>query len=478
MKIKYREQVADLGKPAVAVSLAVLLSLALFQPGNAEAGTLEATPKIIINYSVNDNIYANDPDELAPGDDLVTAGYIDYLLGLSLKYQERRHVFQVNGSAGYEQFVSIDGWVEDAENDSPSDYDFVAIRASALYQYMRKDFIFDIHDTISQSRDLQAVFGEATDALGYWALYVNNVLGTSIKFSPTSRLKYLVRYDYSTLIFFEPENDIPEPAGSYEHRGYIRSEYSVTSRITGLMDLQGASHVFEDIDNDLVLGTQTKAADYSLIQGMLGLRYSFNSTTYIEALGGYTQQTFDNLSEVLVPVPGPYLGTPAFDVEDNSSTVVVISFVVKSEKRYTFTVNGTQGISTYGQNLFFNYLSANTSLTYHLTPKISARLGAQYQQSTYDLEDNCREWVWDDDRVDNTTYATANLNWDILKKRDQGTLALSVGYSYQNRDSSIDSIDDYEPNYAAVSTNINSFDAVSNVYYIKLQMLPTILLGD
>jgi hypothetical protein len=478
VKINYREQVADQGKSTLSLLLAVLLSVALFQPGNAEAGTLEATPKVIIKYSINENIYANDPDELPPGDDLVTAGYIDYLLGLSLKYQERRHVFEVNGNAGYEQFVSVDGWVENAADDSPGDYDSVSISAGALYKYLRKDFIFEIHDSIRQTRDLQEIFGEATDALGYWALFTHNILGTSIKFSPTSKLRYLIRYDYSTLYFADPENDMPEPTGAYEHRFFIKSEYFFSSKTTGIMDLQGANRVFEDIENDLVLGGQTKAADYMLIQGLLGLRYNFNSATYIEALGGYAQRTFDNLSETLVPF-GPYIGTLAFDVEDTSSTVAIITFNTKAEKRYSFAVKGTQGISTYGQNLFFDYLSAMTSFKYHFTPKIYSRLAAQYQQSIYDLEDNSREWVWNDDRVDNTTYASASLNWDILQKRNQGTLSLAVGYAYQNRDSSIDSADDYEPTYAFLSANnINSFDAVTNVYYIRLQILPTILLGD
>lgn len=481
VKREYGKQEAGRGL-WICVFLAATLIATTIGWEKADAGTLEATPKLIIKYRANDNIYANDSDELAKNEDLISATYLDYLVGIALSYREGRNLFQVSGDAGFEQYLTISGLPKNAPDDKPNNYNYVTINLGVLYRYAGSKTQFELHDNIMQSRDLQSVFGAATDAIGYWSLYTHNVAGVAFRFSPSKKTRFLTQYNYDTLTFATPENDVGKPADSTEHRGFFRTEYSFSDKTTGLFDLQGAQREFEDTEDD-VFAVSTKAADYNLIQVMIGLRYSVNNHTHLEALGGYAQRNFYNLSDRQLaspPWPAAYNGMEMFELENMNDPVGRITFLTQQGDRYMIKLEAVQGVSTYGQNLFFNYSTAQAELVYHFDPKIYVDVQAQYRQSLYDVEKNGREWIWDSDRTDNTTYASALVHWDILQKGGQGTLAVEAGYSYQDRRSSIEDMGDYNIDYVnlfPVGTPFNSYSAVINAYYFKVQVLPTVLFG-
>lgn len=466
------------GKLPTLLIFAVLSALLLSLAGSARAGILEATPKLRIGVYYNDNLYANDPDEIAPAnpgdnDDLASATYINYLVGIMFRYQEQRSTFQISGYAGYSQYLSLDGWVTDQSDDNPADYDFFNANVNLLYRYSTSRVIFEIDDTIRASRDLRDVFGEGTDAIGFWSLYLDNQLGVSFKFKPSGKSRLLVRYTYDMLDFSDPENDQITPPGSDEHRGIVRSEYDFTGKTTGILDAQYAQRTYDDFD-DLTV------AAYTLWQVMAGIRYRFDGKTYMEALGGYASRTFDDLPDRRLPSP-PYASADLlYDLEDYGSPLGRITLVSGLPGTYEFVVSGDYGVSTYGTNLYFDYWIARANFKYYFSPKFYFAANGSYSQSTYDIENNSREWLWDDkDRIDLLTNAGALFHWDIFQKNGEGTLSLEAGYSFRSRDSNIDDLDDYNPIYTGlVGNSFESHDAVVNIFYVQFQMLPTILIGE
>lgn len=485
VKNMHKEQMASLGRYAPVIMAAMIFAIGLAWAGDLSAATFEATPNISIKYGFNDNVYAEDPDEITPvvprgNDELVTASYLDYLLGLTLAYRQGRNTFSIHGDAGYEQYLTITGWVEDAPDSEPGKYDYMTMSAMAAYSYASPKLTFELSDTIRQTRDLQAVFGAATDAIGYWSLYTDNIVSVSVKSQVGAKLRTLLQYNYETLDFADPENDLYRPADSVEHRVFFRSEYTFTGHLHGIVDAQAAQRTF-DSSTDPNTGRDIKNADYNLYQGMIGIIYFFNPRFYVTALGGYAQRNFDDLSDqrLAAPWPAPWLGMKTYDLENMGDPVGRLSVTYDAEK-INLDLTGCQGVSTYGQNLFFNYSMISGTMNYKVTPNLNWRLNAQYRQAMYDVEKNGRDWLWDEDRVDKVTFVDTNLHWDILKKRNQGTLMLEVGYTYQNRDSNIDGPRAYNPVYLTLlppGMGVNSDDAKVDTYYVKIQMLPTILFG-
>ena len=86
VNMNIRERATLSGKCLYCASFAAMCLAILVLSQAASAGTLEVMPKLIVKYSVNDNMYANDPDDLAAGQDPVTASYIDYLVGIRFKF--------------------------------------------------------------------------------------------------------------------------------------------------------------------------------------------------------------------------------------------------------------------------------------------------------------------------------------------------------------------------------------------------------
>ena len=468
-----------------------LLVLGLFLglvPDLASAGTLKATPRVKIKYTYNDNFYADDLDQLDDLDrDPATASYLTYLVGLQLDYYEGRHTFSVRGDAGYEQWISLDGYVTDLKDDDPNEYSAMSLAATAEYMYVGNAFTFELGDDIRISRDLGEVFGAGTDAVGYWSLYTNNTIRAGVRFRPSGKSNILLRYSYNTLTFEDPENDIRKPADSFQHDITARGEYNFSTKTVGIIDLKAIMATFEEVDN-------RKNANYDLYMAMAGIRYHFSSYTYVQVLGGGAWRTFDDLSDQTLPLawPAPYGGMEMYDLEDTTDWIADVKFYTARSQNYTLTIHGQKGVSTYGQNMFFDYVSGSADFLYYFSPKVSAGVVGGYRQVTYDIDENGRDWLWDDmDRVDNIMHGTARVRWDIFQKGGQGTLTLEGGYSYMQRDSNVDDPEDYNPVYASFLPLIDtdgdlvgdylyapSFDTVTNIYYVQVTVLPSILIGD
>ncbi len=470
----YAMQNISSGK-SVVVLLALILALTLTTfAGQAKAGTLEMTPRISVKYNYNDNMYGQDLDELdAANMDPVSASYLDYLVGITFVYQDGRSRISVGGDAGYEQFISMDGWVMDSDtaNVNVSDYDFFTISGNVIYSYSGRNVMFSLRDEITQTRSLEKVFGENTDAIGYWSLYTNNLASASVKFNPMGKVRTLLEYQYATLIFSDPEaENVSRPSDSYSHNGIVRNEIDFTGKTTGIIDAQYSTNVIEEVDN-------VDYVDFDRIQAMIGLRYKIDSNSSIEVLGGYGWRNYSDVTPIPLPAPWP-AGTTRNDIEDMADPLASLLYQYTLSKKVEISLRGTQGISTYGQDLFFVYTSGNGRVTYFVTPKINLQFIADYRQATYDMEKNNKEWMWDEDRIDRNTRLEAIAHYDILQKGGQGTLSIEGGYRYQLRDSNLDSPEAYNDIYASIpGANVQSYDSTINYFYFQVQVLPTILIG-
>lgn len=443
------------------------------------AGQLQATPTLSVQYNYNDNVDAVDPD--GPRE-VVTATYLDYLLGLALSYKSGRSQFILGGYAGYEQYLTMEGRPEDRADTSPADYNFLTLKANAAFTYRYQRFMLEITDEIQQTRNLQEVFGEGTDALNYRYLYTHNQAGLGLHFGIGPKDRLLVRYQYDSLVFATPENDALKdykPADSFESRGIIRNEYDFNNRLTGIVDFQYADRTFES-RIDPISGQDEKSANYHLYMLLAGVRYYIDKSTYLEVLGGAAQRDFYDLSNATLPSPPFGANRLAYDLEDNTEPLANIGFYRNVPKRYSLAMILERGISVYGQNLFFTYTGVNLNLSYFLTPKLTFNVAGRYYQAVFDLEKNGREWLWEDDRTDNVTYLNVRLHYDILQKGGQGTLSVEGGYTLSQRDSSINGPDDYNPLLVGVypPDALESYDTTVNVFYVQVLMLPTILIGN
>jgi hypothetical protein len=443
----------------------VALTVVLVPFYDAGAATIKTTPRLSLKYNFNDNLYAQDEDDM----DLSSASYIDYLVGISFLYQERRNTIEISGDAGYEQYVDLGGAIDDSD-ESPSDFSAMTIHGGILFRHIaNKQLTYEIKDDIVQTRDLGEVFGAGTDSIGYWSLYISNVVSGSVIYQPSSKMNILGRYQYDTIVFEDPEADQAKPADSTEHRGVLRTEYSFSGKTTGIADFQFASRVFEETDNQ-------EYADYNLIQGMVGVRYKLNSKSNIEALGGWAQRTFTDLADEALPSPPYPPNETRWDLDDMADPLAKIKFTTIPNNKLRLSLSADQGISTYGQNYFFTYTTGAADVRYDFTQKLYTNITFDYRQSTYDNDRNDYDWFYEDDRVDVTTQAKARLHYDILQKNNEGTLSVEGGYIYRSRDSSIDADDDYNANIPVL--NRISQDSVVNTYYIQLQVLPSIIMGN
>lgn len=442
-------------------------------------GQLKYTPQVSIKYNYNDNIDGVEPGGKRP---LVTAQYLDYLVGGNLTYKASRSTFSIAGYVGYEQYLTMEGQAETRADTSPADYNFMTLSGNVLYVYSMKRFSLELSDRADQTRNLQDVFGAGTDALSYRYLYLHNTAGVGVRMGIGPKDRLLVRYQYESLVFATPENRSlrnSKPADSFESRVQARNEYDISPKITAIVDLQWANRTFEEIKSPFT-GQNDKAANYIILIGYGGLRYHFTNNAYLEALAGAAQRTFYDLSSSTLPSPPFAAGSKAYDLQDYTEPVGMIIFVATAPKRYTLQASLEHQVSIYGQNLFFTYTGANVNYTYYFTPKLSFNLGARYYQALFDLDRNGRQWLWKENRTDNVSYLNANLHYDILQKGGEGTLSVEGGWALSMRDSSINGQSDYNPLLIGVypPDALGSYDTQVNTYYIQVQMVPTILLGN
>jgi len=438
------------------VSAGIVLALVTVSP-SAQSASLKAMPSVSVQYYFNDNFYADDPDDLDDLDlDQSTATYIKYMVGLFLSYKQGQFTVNVNGDAGYSQCIELGGYAEDLKDD-PSDFDSLRAKASASILYASSKFNFSLKDTIHRTRDLQEIFGFGTNELGYWSLYTNNIIEANLTFRPSGKSRALVSYRYSSLTFDEPENDVKKPVDSFGHRAIVRSEYDFSSKTTGIVDLQAINMIHEDRDG-------INSSDYLLYEYMGGLRFRPNPETSLEVIGGGATRQLTDLPDKAV-----------LDLEEDvTSPVGRVTLNYHPLSNLIIKLQGEQGLSTYGRNIYFTYTAADLVIDYDVTPKVAARVSADYRHDVFDKDDNGRDYLWEEDRTDEMLIAHGSLNWDILQKEGKGTLILSVGYTYQSRDSSLDGPGDYVNPLAFPG----SFDTIINSYFVQIRVLPTILIGD
>ena len=435
-----------------AVAAVVFAICLLAGPGTASS-TISVTPRISLRYSFNDNVYAVDPDMIDPG----TASYLDYLAGITLTWRDGKNTFDLTGDAGFEQFLTVGGFLSQSPNrKDPSDFNSVTSQVGMHYRYAGRVFTFEFADNFSRSRDLSRIFGISTDALGYWTLSTSNVANVSVRYSPSPRDRNMLSYYYDTLFFADQSNlQLFETPDSVEHRILYRGEYDFTPKTTGIFDLQAADRNFSDLS--------VESSDYRLYQGLGGLRFNLREQTYLELLGGYVMRDFYNVSDV-------------YKLENTQDGIGRITFVTGKPKRYNLQLTGERGVSIYGDNLFFVYNGVSADSKLYLAPKVAFKLVGSYRNALYDLDRNDRTDLWKQDRVDNIYLADAALQWDILEKEGEGTLTVMAGYTFQFRDSNIDSANDYV-NLPA-GANFWSYDTQVGVAYAQIQIKPTILFGN
>lgn len=438
-------------------------------PVQVVAASFEAVPSISVRYTAKQNIDSVDTDNIGS----VDATYLNYLLGVDLTYRTSRHEIGLEADGSYQQYLTIDGDVEDAADSDPGDYDFFNYKGRLEYRYLYgRKFNFLIFDSFSQNRDLQEVFGAGTNSLNYRYLYTNNRFGVAGIFRPNPKLSLRIGYNYHSIIFPDPENDLLEdqkPPDSFEDRVLLRSEYDFNRKVTGIADVQYAQRTFEDVND-------TDIADYRLIQGVVGLRYHINRHAYVEGTAGAAQRDVYDLSDATLASPPYAANTEAYELEDTTSPIVDIVFNYTKPKRYTWEVAGQQGISTYGNNLFYTHTTARTNFKYFLTPKFAFDLEGRYQRAVFDADTNSRDWQWDEDRTDDIMIGSARMMWDIMQKNNRGTLTLIAGYDYQQRDSSIDDAEDYTAIYRN-NFYTRSYDTQRDLWYVQIKVAPIIIAG-
>ncbi len=432
------------------------------------AASFEAVPSISARYTVKNNIDAVDTNNV----NAVDATYLNYLLGVDLNYRTSRHGLSLSANASYQQYLTVDGDVEDAADTEPADYNFFNYSGALEYRYFYgQKFNFIINDTFSQNRDLQEVFGVGTNSLSYRYLHTNNRFRVAGIFRPNPKLSLRVGYNYHSLVFPDPENELIEgskPPDSFENRGVVRTEYSFNRKLTGIIDVQYADRNFENSDYN--------TADYRLLQGVVGLRYKINRYATIEGTAGAAQRDVYDLSEATLVSPPYAAGTLAYDLEDTTDPIVNVVFNYEKPKRFSWNIRGQQGISTYGNNLFYTHTTADTTFQYFFDPKLSMELEGRYQRAVFNVDANGRDWQWDEDRTDDLMIASVRFIWDILQKDNRGTLTLIAGYDYNMRDSSIDDAEDYTATYRN-NYYTRSYDTQHDLYYVQIKVAPIIIAG-
>lgn len=439
------------------------------------AASVKLSPYLAVKYTVNDNIDSVDTSDIK---DPAHASYMNYILGLGLSYVQGRHELNLSGRVAYQQYLVMEGRVEDAADTSPEDYNFMRLRAALAYHYRARTVNFSLSNTITQNRDLQDVFNEGTDTLNYRYLYTHNLARAALRFRPSGKSRIYLAYTYDTLVFTDSENEWLEdryskPPDSVEHRGLLRSEYDFTGRTTGIVDLQVADRTFENVDD-------LRSADYTLYQGMLGLRYHFNSQTSLTGLGGVAHREFRDLSRFTLPSPPYDADTLAYDLSDTTEPVGMIILDHLSPGGLDLSLRGERGVSIYGRNLFYTHTSVHLLLKYPFTSQVGVRLSGRYQHAVFDADDNGRDWQWSDDRVDQIIVGNASLYYHILMKGGQPTLSVEGGYIYRSRDSSLDRASDYTDEYrtlTGIDDGVRSYDSVVQIYYVQVVFHPSIRLS-
>jgi hypothetical protein len=432
------------------------------------AGT-EITPKLFIKYNYNSNIDAIDEEET--GLEPTEHSWVDYLLGIEAKAKQSNTEEGVEGNLGYAQYVGSEGDLEDVGDVRANKYDFFKAQGKGWFTYRGRRFTLEIIDNIVRTRSLEDLYGYETSVISTRYLYTDNTASVQVRFQPSSKTRALVKGSYETLFFDEVENDAlkySEPANSTEIRGYAKFEYDFTPKTTGFVDFQGGQRIFDerryvtavDANGIPTAYNEVDTADYNFYQGVLGVSLRFSERTQLKVSGGAHNKVFFDEGQ--------------FDMEDYTVPFARINFIQQQANRYRLDLIGEAGTSTYGQDLFFDYYSGSAKFRYYFLKGLYVNVYGTYKQDVFDVEINDREFMWEDDRVDDLIVYGAELDWKIFQKNNNTWLALQLLYRHRTRISNIVDQNDYAPGFPGP---YNSYNTEIDYYGAQIQFMPTLLIG-
>jgi len=432
----------------------IILTACLIVPSLAPAASVKLNLEFTVSYNVTSNMDGVDPKVMEP----TKASYLNFLVGGGVNYKFSKVETGIKGAAGYTYYLTADGKIEDIADAAPQDYSYIRALASAWVRYTGRILTVDLTDDIVRTRSLSDVYGPQTDALGDRYLFTDNVASLQFRFKVRAKTRLLAKYSYEMLVFPKPENEAVQqyqPADSTEHRGYFRAEYDLNTRNTVFFDAQGGQRIFATRE---ISGFETHFVDYNFYQGLLGYRHRFNERNDLEIAGGAYYRDFIN--EVNLKF------------EDYTTPLGRVTFNSELAEKYKLNLQGEYGTSTYGQNIFYDYINGTASFKYFFTRKLIAQLDALYNYNTFDRKRNERELLWKEDRVDSIYVGRVLVFWDLIQKNKEPILRTQVGYEHKVRDSNLDSRQDY-----LIPGMWVSYDTTIDYYFVEISFLPMLLVG-
>lgn len=430
---------------------------------DADAASFKFTPSLQVDYNWNDNVTALDPDYYDP----ISMQWINYLVGLNATLNAKDTTVSLIGNIGYTQYVDASSnYKRELDRKKLSDFNYLNMDIAGLFQYRTRSVIIDIQDRLKRSNSFSDLFGADSSEFENILVYTDNVASAQATYKAKIPLNVLLRYEYQSTVFDEPENPLASTRpDSYAHKGFLKAMYGINPKLDVGVDVQGQERTYTDLYyySRGVRYTES-VADYYYIQGMAEAQYKLTSKATLVADAGAQYRHFFGQQNL------------ARKLEDYTIPVGKISFVQTEKLKYTIDLSALYSTNTYGINAYFNYVEGRARLRYYLTKALYAEGTFVYKQDYYDREKLGYEGIWKQDRIDNVYLATAKINWDILSKRGTPYLIARATYQYQLIDSNINGPEDY------LAPQSNSY---GNTYYntrvnsvmAEIIFSPTVLIG-
>jgi len=460
----------------------LIIILGALTPISNQAASLKLNPQLYLSYNYNSNVYAVDPTQVDP----TMVQYLNALVGLETTYKTSHFELGTKGSLGTTYYLdaSTNGHIATAKD--LGNLGYLRAAAGVWATYNGRILSVDITDDILRTRSLSDLYGPQTDVISEIYLFTDNLAAIQFRYHPSPKTRVLLKYSYEYLLFTKADNDIFTvtvtpvttgillPPDSYEHRGFLRGEYDLNPRNTVSLDTQAGERIFlrrevNDVDFPYL--------DYNFLQGLLGYKHRFNERAEAEiSAGGHLRQYFYEESDYPPSFFGGRHGLASGHADinpRNSNPVARASFSYTIPKKIELSLRGEYAASTYGQSIFYDYVSGKLQLKYFLTRKIYAELNGSYNYDAFDLERNVAyRDVWRHDRSDHIYVGQAGLYWDVILKNEEAWLKVGAGYMHQRRDSNIDKEKDYwDPAF------FRSLDTDVDHAYAEVSFLPMILVG-
>lgn len=432
----------------------MILCGAIAAPLPIRAASLKVNLELDAQYNYSSNIDAVDPSLMTP----TKAQYMNLLAGGGINYRLSHVELGAKGNLGYTYYLITTGEVEKVGNIPTWRYDYFRAAASGWARYIGRILTVDLNDDLIRTRNLADVYGPQTDALSERFLYTDNIASLQLRFKLSPKTRLLLKYSYETLEFTKPENPVMyiyQPPNSIENRGYFRGEYDFNSRNTIFLDAQGGERIFL---SRTIANTKESYTDYNFYQGLLGYRHRFNERSDVEVAGGAANRHFFHEQNIILM--------------DYANPMARAAYNRSQPDKYNFSVQGEWGTSTFGQDLFFDYINAGLTFKYFFTRKLTAEVLGNYSNDLFRTVRNDRTALWKTDRVDNIYVGRATVAWDLIQKNKETVLGLRAGYEHRVRDSNLDAPSDYK-----IPILWTSYDTTIDYYFAEVDFLPMILIG-